>query len=476
MKKVYIAIDLKSFYASVECRQRGLDPLTTNLVVADETRTDKTICLAVSPALKAFGAPGRPRLFQVKELVQQFNRHRAQRVLGNRLVYSSTSRPDILHNPAMGLDFVIAQPRMELYEDISAQIFEIYLNYVAPEDIHIYSIDEAFIDATAYLTLYHCTAQELADRIISDVFTATGITATVGIGPNLYLAKVAMDIMAKRMTPTQTGYKVATLSVEEYRKQLWNHQPLTDFWQIGRGYATKLNRLGLHTMGDVAACSVGTLDQKYNASLLFHIFGTRAELLIDHAWGNESITIQDIKRYQPAHQSLSVGQVLPRPYAFSEGITIIDEMAAELAFRLTEHHQKTKQVILSVRYDKKTPVALTEHRRHVTVNLPCQTNLTTIIQPALRQAYCDQVEPRYLLRKIGLTAVDLHSDYAPEYVQTNLFEYPGALVDRHREQQLQQTTLDIRTRFGKDALFTAEDLAPHARTIERNHQIGGHHA
>lgn len=473
MKKVYIAIDLKSFYASVECRQRRLDPLTTNLVVADETRTDKTICLAVSPALKAFGVPGRPRLFQVKELVQQFNHRRAQRVLGNRLVYSSTSRPDILRNPAMGLDFVIAQPQMELYEDISAQIFEIYLNYVAPEDIHIYSIDEAFIDATAYLTLYHCTAQELADRIISDVFTATGITATVGIGPNLYLAKVAMDIMAKRMTPTQTGYKVATLSVEEYRKQLWNHQPLTDFWQIGRGYATKLNRLGLHTMGDVAACSVGTLDQKYNADLLYRTFGIKAELLIDHAWGMEPLTIQDIKQYRPEHQSLSVGQVLPRPYMFAEGLTIINEMSAELALRLTKHRQGTKQITLRVRYDKKTP----EPRLHTTVNLPQRTNLTTVIQRALRSAYCDQVNSHCLIRKIGLAAIDVHDHFTQgfEYLQTSLFER----TTPHRyckEEQLQQTTLDIHSRFGKNALLTAEDLAPHARTQERNQQIGGHRA
>ncbi|MFK5675566.1 DNA methylase [Ligilactobacillus sp. LYQ60] len=477
MNKVYIAIDLKSFYASVECRALGYDPLTTNLVVADESRTDKTICLAVSPALKAFGVPGRPRLFQVKEIVRQFNHQRVQRVLGKRLIYSSIYRPDILHNPAMGLDFVVAKPRMELYEDVSAQIFGIYLNYIAPEDIHVYSIDEAFIDATGYLTMYDCTAQELADRMINDVFNATGITATVGIGPNLYLAKIAMDIMAKRMTPTQTGYKVATLSVKEYRQRLWNHQPLTDFWQIGPGYAHRLNQLGLHTMGEIAACSVGTLDQKYNADLLYRTFGIKAELLIDHAWGMEPLTIQDIKQYRPEHQSLSVGQVLPRPYTFAEGLTIINEMSAELALRLTKHRQGTKQIILSVRYDKKTPVPLTKHRLHATVNLPQQTNLTSIIQRALRNAFCDQVNSHCLIRKISLTAIDIHDHFTQEFecLQTNLFEQK-APHNHHKEEQLQQTTLDIHSRFGKNALLTAEDLAPYARTQERNQQIGGHHA
>lgn len=473
MPKVYIAIDLKSFYASVECRTLNCDPLTTNLVVADESRTDKTICLAVSPALKTFGVPGRPRLFQVKEIVQRFNRQRAQRVLGKKLVYSSIYRPDILHNPAMGLDFVVAKPRMELYEDVSAQIFGIYLNYVAPEDIHVYSIDEAFIDATGYLTMYDCTAQELAARIINDVFNTTGITATVGIGPNLYLAKVAMDIMAKHMTPTQTGYKVATLSVKEYRQQLWNHQPLTDFWQIGRGYAHRLNELGLHTMGEIAACSIGALDQKYNADLLYKTFGIKAELLIDHAWGMEPLTIQDIKQYHPEHQSLSVGQVLPRPYTFAEGLTIINEMSAELALRLTKHHQGTKQITLSVRYNRKTP----EPRLHTTINLPQRTNLTTVIQQALQSAYCDQVNSHCLIRKIGLTAIDVHDHFTQEveYLQTSLFE--RTTPHRYRkEEQLQQTTLDIHNRFGKNALLTAEDLAPHARTQERNQQIGGHRA
>ncbi|MFK5706308.1 hypothetical protein ACI3E1_07705 [Ligilactobacillus sp. LYQ139] len=473
MKRTYIAIDLKSFYASVECRTRGYDPLVTNLVVADESRTDKTICLAVSPALKSFGIPGRPRLGEVKRAVHAFNNQRKQRILGKQIKYYSIYQPEIQHNPAMGLDFIVAPPRMNLYEDVSAQIYGIYLQFIAPEDIHVYSIDEAFMDVTGYLQLYQCTAQELAERMINAIFKATGITATVGIGPNLYLAKIAMDIIAKHITPTENGMKVATLTVDQYRERLWEHQPLTDFWQIGHGYAHRLNQLGLHTMGEVAACSVGTLDQKYNADLLYRTFGIKAELLIDHAWGMEPLTIQDIKNYRPEHQSLSVGQVLPRPYTFAEGLTIINEMSAELALRLTKHRQGTKQITLSVRYDKKTP----EPRLHTTVNLPQRTNLTTVIQRALRSAYCDQVNSHCLIRKIGLAAIDVHDHFTQEfkYLQTSLFE--RTTPHRYRkEEQLQRTTLDIHNRFGKNALLTAEDLAPHARTQERNQQIGGHHA
>ena len=287
MGKVYMAIDLKSFYASVECREQKLDPLDINLVVADETRTDKTICLAVSPALKSFGVSGRPRLFEVKQRVNQLNNKRKSRVLGHRFRAGSCSRKQLLNNKALEIGFRIAKPRMKLYEEVSAYIYGIYLRYIAAEDIHVYSIDEAFIDVTPYLKLYNCepVPVELADRIISDVYQETGITATVGIGTNLYLAKVAMDIVAKHMTLTKVGFKVVELNEYTYREQLWDHQPIIDFWRVGKGYARRLDRLDIYTMGEIAACSLGTLSDRYNKALLYREFGINAEILIDHAWG-----------------------------------------------------------------------------------------------------------------------------------------------------------------------------------------------
>ncbi len=478
MKRTYIAIDLKSFYASVECRTRGYDPLVTNLVVADKSRTDKTICLAVSPALKSFGIPGRPRLGEVKRAVHAFNNQRKQRILGKQIKYYSIYQPEIQHNPAMGLDFIVAPPRMNLYEDVSAQIYGIYLQFIAPEDIHVYSIDEAFMDVTGYLQLYHCSAQELAERMINSVFKATGITATVGIGPNLYLAKIAMDMIAKHITPTENGMKVATLTVDQYRKTLWEHQPLTDFWQIGHGYARRLDQLGLHTMGEIAACSVGRLDQRFNPTLLYRTFGIKAELLIDHAWGEEPLTITDIKNYHPQKHSVSIGQVLPRPYSYVEGLTIIREMSAELALRLVKQHQGARQLSLTIRYDRKNLIDLPQRRVHQQCALQRPTNLTSVIQQQLLQLYHEIVEPAGLIRKITVCASQVTDDYTEQFIalQTSLFEQPQTLSPKHeQEQHLQATSLAIQQRFGKDALFTAQDLAPYARTRERNHQIGGHH-
>ena len=354
-----IAIDLKSFYASVECRERGLDPLTTNLVVADASRTEKTICLAVSPSLKAWGVPGRPRLFEVVQRVRQVNRERRQRAPGGRLTGSSTDAKALAADPALAVDYIVAPPRMARYMRVSERVYEVYTQYIAPEDIHVYSVDEVFMDVTRYTHLYAAEAKRagmdtvhyMALTMIRDVLDRTGITATAGIGTNLYLAKVAMDVVAKRVQPDADGVRIASLDERGYRELMWTHRPLTDFWRVGRGYARKLEAEGLYTMGDIARCSVGGKGDYYNEELLYRLFGVNAELLIDHAWGWEPCTIADIKAYRPDSNSVSVGQVLPGPYPFDKARLVVREMTEGLVLDMVKKGLACDQVVLNVGYD-----------------------------------------------------------------------------------------------------------------------------
>lgn len=324
--RVYLAIDLKSFYASVECIERGLDPMTTNLVVADQSRTEKTICLAVSPSLKGYGIPGRPRLFEVVQRVKTINEERKRTAPGHRLTGTSWKAPELKAFPTLAVDYLVAPPQMALYMQYSAKIYEVYLKYIAPEDIHVYSIDEVFMDVTGYLGTYGMTARELAAKMIRDVQETIGITATAGVGTNLYLAKVAMDIEAKHIQPDANGVRIAQLDERSYRQLLWSHRPLTDFWRVGQGYAKKLEENGLFTMGDIARCSIGK-ETDYNEELLYRLFGVNAELLIDHAWGWEPCTISDIKAYKPASNSIGAGQVLSCPYPYDKARLVLREMA-----------------------------------------------------------------------------------------------------------------------------------------------------
>lgn len=340
----------------MECVERGLDPLTTNLVVADLSRTEKTICLAVTPSLKAYGISGRARLFEVVERVKQVNAERQRKAPGRAFAGSSANDPELKAHPEVALDYLVAPPRMKLYMDYSARIFEVYLKYIAPEDIHSYSIDEVFMDVTNYLDTYGLTPRELARKIILDVLHTVGITATAGIGPNLYLCKVAMDIMAKHIKPDQNGVRIAQLNEHTYRRLLWDHQPLTDFWRVGRGYAKKLEANGLHTMGDIARCSIGGPSDFYNEDLLYNLFGVNAELLIDHAWGWEPCTIADIKAYKPEYNSIGAGQVLQEPYPFDKAKLVAREMADQLSLDLVDKGLVTAQLTITVGYDRENPL------------------------------------------------------------------------------------------------------------------------
>ena len=349
--RYYIAIDLKSFYASVECVERGLDPLTTNLVVADIGRTEKTICLAVSPSLKAYGIPGRPRLFEVVQKVREINATRMRFAPRHAFTGTSFSDPELKSSPHIALDYIAARPRMALYIEYSTRIYNIYLKYIAPEDIHVYSVDEVFIDATDYLAARHLSVRELAAEMLRDVLDTTGITATAGIGTNLYLAKIAMDIQAKHSSPDQNGMRIAELDEMSYRRQLWEHRPLIDFWRVGHGYAKKLEEYGLFTMGDIARCSLGKTTDYYNEDLLYKLFGINAELLIDHAWGWEPCTIAEIKAYQPSANSLGSGQVLQHAYSFEKAKLIVREMADLLVLDMVDKGLVTDQLVLAVGYD-----------------------------------------------------------------------------------------------------------------------------
>lgn len=403
--KTYIAIDLKSFYASVECRERSRDPLTTNLVVADPSRTEKTICLAVSPSLKKYGLSGRARLFEVIQKVKAANNIRKIKAPNHVFCGSSDDSLALQKKPSLKIDYIIAPPRMARYMEYSTKIYNIYLKYIAPEDIHIYSIDEVFIDVTHYLSTYNMTARELAMTMIQDILSTTGITATAGIGTNLYLCKIAMDIVAKHIEPDKNGVRIAELDEMSYRRLLWNHRPITDFWRVGRGYSNKLEKIGLYTMGDIARCSIGKPTDYYNEELLYKLFGINAELLIDHAWGYEPCTMEDVKTYKPETNSISSGQVLHCPYEFDKARLVVKEMTDLMVLDLVDKGLVTNQIVLTIGYDIEN---ITDKNRsqsykgtvttnyygkkvpkpaHGTTNLPKQTSSTTLITNAVMELY-----------------------------------------------------------------------------------------
>ena len=502
----YVAIDLKSFYASVECVERRLDPLTTNLVVTDASRTEKTICLSVSPALKAYGIPGRARLFEVIQKVKEINAGRQRTAPGRAFAGSSCSALELKASPSLSLDYIIAPPQMARYMEVSTQIYSIYLQYVAPEDIHVYSVDEVFMDVTNYLSTYNLTARELAMKIIHNVLGITGITATAGIGTNLYLCKVAMDIEAKHMAPDKDGVRVAELDEMRYRRSLWSHRPLTDFWRVGRGYAKKLEENGLCTMGDVARCSIGKPNDHYNEGLLYKLFGVNAELLIDHAWGWEPCTIAEIRAYRPGTNSLSSGQVLQRPYTFEKAKLIVREMIDLLVLDLVDKGLVTSQMVLTVGYDienlSNPEISTSYHgdvttdcygrkvpkHAHGTANLGRQTSSAKLIMDAVMRLFDRIVNVDLLVRRINVTANNVADERAiveaDACEQPDLFGDYDALQKKHaeeeskleREKRVQKAVLSIRKKYGKNAVLKGMNLQEGATTVERNKQIGGHKA
>ena len=496
---IYIAIDLKSFYASVECVERECDPLTTNLVVADESRTEKTICLAVSPSLKAYGIPGRARLFEVVQKVKQINKERRSRIAGGVFTGKSANAEELKKDPTLELTYIAAPPRMALYMEKSNQIYDIYLKYVAPEDMHVYSVDEVFMDVTHYLKTYQMSARELAEKMIRDVLKETGVTATAGIGTNLYLCKVAMDIVAKHVTPDANGVRIAELDEMSYRRLLWDHRPLTDFWRVGGGYRKKLEAAGLYTMGDIARCSLGGEQDFYNEDFLYKMFGINAELLIDHAWGYEPTTIDLIKAYKPETNSISSGQVLQCPYEFEKGKLIVREMTDLLVLDLVRKKLAADQIVLSVGYDhtgipenyqgelnldrygKRIPKAA-----HGSVNLGKHTASTRLILEKVTALYDRIVDAELLVRRMNVTANHLIPEHEvqEEVVQYSLFDDVQAQEQRQKqekiflekEHQLQKTMLRIKERYGKNAILKGMNFREGATTIERNSQVGGHRA
>ncbi|MEE8716979.1 MAG: DNA repair protein [Coriobacteriales bacterium] len=521
---VYIAIDLKSFYASVECRERDLDPLSTNLVVADASRSEKTICLAVSPSLKSYGISGRARLFEVIERVRQINAERRS-ALGGR-PFRGESADDVLvrSDPTLMLSYITAMPHMARYMQVSSSIYDVYLRYAAPEDIHVYSIDEVFMDVTPYLGTYRTTARELAGRIIEDVLAATGITATAGIGTNMYLCKVAMDIVAKHISPDENGARIAELDEASYRRQLWTHRPLTDFWRVGHGYARRLEANGMHTMGDVARRSIADEDS------LYAMFGVNAEYLIDHAWGVEPTTMAQVHAYRPKSNSLSSGQVLPRAYAKDECRVVVREMADALSLDLVAKGLVTDHVALMIGYDAKGlsagagaggagatgggrsvgraatpggegeaagydgPVSVDRYGRAVpahaqgSATLGRKTSSTRLITAAVLSVFDREVDPALPIRRINVVALDVEDESRVEPDQTprqlDLFTDYEQLErqraqerrDLERERSAQEQIIEIKRKFGKNAILKASSLTEPARARERNEQIGGHRA
>ena len=508
--KQYIAIDLKSFYASVECRDRGLDPLKTNLVVADPTRTEKTICLAVTPSLKAYGIPGRARLFEVVEKVREVNALRRMKAPGGVFRASSNDADELNSDPELELTYITAPPRMKLYMEYSTNIFNIYMKYVAPEDIHVYSVDEIFADVTHYLDTYHMTARELAITMIRDVLSQTGITATAGIGTNMYLAKIAMDIEAKHMDADEYGVRIAELDEMSYRRLLWGHRPITDFWRVGRGYARKLEAQGMYTMGDVARCSLGGPQDYYNEDLLYDMFGINAELLIDHAWGWENATIADIKAYRPEANSISTGQVLSEPYPHDKTRLIVKEMADNLVLDLVRKHLMTDQIVLTIGYDIEN-LQNAERRKnytgevkadyygrlvpkhaHGTANLGEYTSSGRIIIDAAMELFDRIADPNLLSRRMSIAACRVLTDRKArevrkqdeEFVQMNLFTDYAAMQQEQKvhdetlekERRMQEAVLAIKERYGKNAILKGMNFEEGATARERNAQVGGHKA
>lgn len=498
--RTYLCIDLKSFYASVECIERGLDPMTTNLVVADLSRTEKTICLAVTPSLKSYGVSGRARLFEVVQKVKEVNNGRKYKAPGRQLEGASSDDTEIKSNPKLALDYIVAPPRMAHYMEYSTRIYNVYLKYIAPEDIHVYSIDEVFIDLTHYLGTYKKSAHDMAQTIIKDVLKTTGITATAGIGTNLYLAKIAMDIMAKKMPADENGVRIAELDEMSYRKNLWDHKPLTDFWMVGKGIAKKLEDNYMFTMGDVARCS------HYDEDRLYKLFGVNAELLIDRAWGWEPVTIAEIKAYKPKSNSLNVGQVLHCPYDYEMAKLIVKEMIDAHVLELVDKGLVTDQLVLDVGYDIEN---LTDPERsakyhgeiktdfygrkipkhaHGTANLKEKTSSSHIITDAMMQLYDRIVDKNLLIRRLNIATCKLIREEdveIKEYAeQLTLFDDPEALLRSReeektaleREKRMQKAVIGIKKRFGKNAILKGMNLQEGATAKDRNAQIGGHKA
>jgi DNA polymerase V len=498
-RRQYLVIDLKSFYASVECVERGLDPLSTNLVVADPNRTEKTICLAVSPSMKAYGIPGRPRLFEVVQIIDEVNRKRKLNVPGCRFSGKSVLDSELKDNPDLEVDYIVAQPRMAKYVACSDRIYNIYLRYVAPEDIHVYSVDEVFIDVTPYLSTYKMSARELAIKMIREVLDETGVTATAGIGTNMYLCKVAMDIMAKKIPAGPDGVRIAELDEEKYRRELWGHRPITDFWRVGRGTARTLDMYGIRTMGQLARASL-----KYEP-FLYKLFGVNAELLIDHAWGYESCTMKEIKEYRPVNRSLCSGQVLSEPYTYEKARVVVQEMADNIALKMFDHGVVTDQLHLSVRYDTEcltNPAIRSKYkgdirrdhygrlvpkRTHGIANLEVPTSSCNSIVSAIAELYDKVANPNLLIRRLSITAnhIMLEDEVKHEdYRQLALFEDYEVLrrekqqkaEERAKERSMQETLLNIKKKFGKNAILKGLNYAEGATARERNQQIGGHKA
>ena len=495
MKKVYACIDLKSFYASVECVERNLNPLTTNLVVADEARTEKTVCLAVTPSLKQYGLSGRSRLYEVVQKVRDINQQRKRRIKGN---FTDKSYDDIKlkNNPTLELDYIIATPRMRYYMEYSNKVYNIYLKYLAPEDIYVYSIDEVFMDITNYLNMYKMKPRELVTMIIQDVYKTTGITATGGIGTNMYLAKIAMDIVAKHVQEDENGVRVAGLDEITYRKKLWNHKPLTDFWRVGEGIAKKLEENGIHTMGDIALCSI------QDENRLFKLFGVNAELLIDHAWGYEPVTIEDVKKYKPTSNSLSSGQVLHEPYDYKKTKLIVKEMTDLLTLEMVDKHFVTDQIVLTIGYDTSNLINPEIVKRyngeiktdfygrkvpkpaHGTIRLDHQTSSTKLIMDAVLKLYDKITNPILLTRRINIAVCNLVNENNTKnvYKQFDIFsnieeemlKKEKELEDEKKERNVQRVIIDIKNKYGKNALLKGMNLEDGATTIERNRQVGGH--
>lgn len=505
-ERTYICIDLKSFYASVECLARGLDPMRTNLVVADKSRTDKTVCLAVTPPMKAYGLSGRSRLFEVVAKAREVNAARRRNTPFGEFMGTSFDDLMLKKDPELKLDYIVAPPRMSHYMRVSSQIYDTYLRHVAHEDIFAYSIDEVFIDATAYLPALKITGREFAMKMIKDVLKETGITATAGIGTNMYLAKIAMDVMAKKMPADKDGVRVAELNEYSYRKELWDHRPLTDFWRVGHGYATKLADVGIYTMGDIALCSAGETGNYYSEDLLYKLFGVNAELLIDHAWGYEPTTIADVKSYKPASNSISSGQVLTVPYTADKARLVVREMTDLLVLDLVEKGLVTDQIVLTIGYDVENltntsisqkysgEIVIDRYGRqipkhsHGTQNLKKKTSSTSAILEAVTELYDRIINKDLLVRRINVVA----NKVVPEgeeldggaSVQMSFFD----ILDRddkkiqaeklfeEKERKVQRTLIDIKKKHGKNAIIKGMNLEEGATAIERNKQVGGHKA
>lgn len=503
-QRTYIAIDLKSFYASVECQERGLNALTANLVVADESRTEKTICLAVSPALKKMGVSSRPRLFEVVQKVNEINRKRMRENRFSDFEGSSIYADELMNNPRLKVEYEVAPPRMALYMEYSTRIYQIYLQYVSAQDIHVYSIDEVFIDATDYLKLYHVSAETFARRLIQEVLRTTGITATAGIAPNMFLCKCAMDIIAKRIPADENGVRIASLDELSFRQQLWTHRPLTDFWRIGRGTAVRLEKEGIYTMGDIARCSIGSFDDYYNEDLLYRLFGINAELLMDHAWGYEPCTMADVKAYKPQASSMGIGQVLHRPYSFDEALTIVKEMADALAMQLVDKKKVTDCVSLYIGYDMESVENGTYTGDTVTdfygrqmpkpssgsIRFAFMTSSRDMIVHGLSEVYQKNISRSLTIRRVNVAAQDIKDEDQAEktlYVQQDLFsmmdekkqekkdmELQSVVNELRKEKKAQQAILEIQKKYGKNAIMKGMSLQEEATGRERNEQIGGH--